>query len=254
MQSPTQPDAILPNPPRSGPWGHILVAASACALTVSIVGSAVFLTHRAWSRYELQGKIRDFLISIENRTPDELQQRLDQLGDRPKLVEQMLPELMETLRNPRSEEQLVAVLHIIKPFMKHTRVINALVQARSDRRERIAAAAVDAIAKIDPPTRAADLLGQCLDDATGGTVGPAAVDRACAGLFDLGRDGMDVARTRIGKLSVDRRVWIVKYVNEVGGPYRSAWLDMMAADADERVKLAVAAARAPAPTATAKQG
>ncbi len=246
MELGTSNESPITGSPRGGPWGHVLVAASACALTVSIVGSAVFLAHRAYTRYELQGKIRGFLLSIENRSTQELEERITQLEDRPKLVEQILPELAETLRRPRSEEQLCAAIRICKPFIKHKRIVEALMKARMDGRESVAAAAVTALAGLEPPERAAEVLGQCLDDSAGGLMGPAALDRACAGLFGLGREGLEVARKFVGKLSVDRRVWIVRYVNTVGGPHRAAWLELMAADADERVKLAVAEARAPA--------
>src|SRR5438874_13652438 len=86
---------------RGGPWRHLLVSASACVLTVSIVGSGVFLANRLYVRYQTRGLIRDFLSSLENRTPDELDQSIAKLQERPRLVAQMLPEIVGSLRNAR---------------------------------------------------------------------------------------------------------------------------------------------------------
>src|SRR5262245_29896693 len=106
---------------RGGPWGHLLVSASACVLTVSIVGSGVFLANRLYVRYQTRGLIRDFLSSLENRTPEELDQSIAKLQERPKLVAQMLPEIVGALRNARSEEQLCAVIRVCRPFLNHQR-------------------------------------------------------------------------------------------------------------------------------------
>jgi hypothetical protein len=230
---------------RNGPWGHVLVSASACALTVSIVGSAVFLTHRIYTRYQLKGKIREFLAALENRTPQELEERATQIRERPKLVEQMLPELARTLRAARSEEQLCAAIRISGPFLGHKRIRDALFELRSDGRECVAAAAIGALAAIEPPEQAAEVLGRCMEDVPAGVIGPSGLDRLCAGLFQLGRPGLEIMKSHVAKLSVDRRVWLAGFVNHVGGPYRRAWLEMLSADADARVRNAASIALRP---------
>jgi hypothetical protein len=238
----------------------VLVSASACLLTVSILGSAVFLTHRIYSRYAMRGKIQAFLISLENRTPEELQERIAQLKERPKLMEEILPELHKTLRAARSEQQLCAAIKLCRPFLKRRRIRDALFELRSDGRECVAAAAIGELGAVDPPEQAASVLGRCLEDAPAGAIGPAGLDRACAGLFQLEKAGLETMKTNLGKLSVDRRVWLVGYVNQVGGPYRRPWLEMLAADSDTRVREAAARAQRPvaekaaAPTPVAKRG
>lgn len=230
---------------RGGAWGHVLVSASACLLTVSIVGSAVFLAHRIYNRYAIRGKIHGFLASLENRTPQELHERATQLKERPKLLEEMLPELSKTLRAARSEQQLCAAIQICRPFLGHRRIRDALFELRADGRECVAGAAVGELAAIEPPEQAADALGRCMDDVPAGVIGPAAVDRVCAGLFQLERVGLEAMRKHVSKLSVDRRVWLASYVNQVGGPYRRAWLEMLSADGEARVRDAAVRAMHP---------
>lgn len=228
----------LRNPTRGGPWGHLLVSVSACALTVSIVGSGVFLAHRIYVRYETRGLIRDFLASLENRNPQELDESVSKLSQRPKLVEQMLPEMARSLRTAHSEEQLCAVIKVCQPFLGHRRVRDALFELRGDGREGVAAAAVRALSQAEPPEQAAELLGRCLDDVPAGVLGPSAIDRLCSGLYDLGGRGLDVIRPKLSNLPTERRVWLVGYVTERGGAHESEWLRMLLADADERVRTA----------------
>lgn len=221
---------------RGGPWGHLLVSASACLLTVSIVGSGVFLANRLYVRYQTRGLIRDFLSSLENRTPEELDQSIAKLQERPRLVAQMLPEIVGALRNARSEEQLCAVIKVCRPFLNHQRVRDALFELRGDGRESVSAAAVWALSKAEPPDHAAQFLGRCLDDVPAGVLGPAAVDRLCSGLYELGSTGLVVLRPKLTNLPVDRRIWLVGYVASAGGPDREAWLRMLQSDPESRVR------------------
>ncbi len=233
----------------AGFWGRVLVAVSACVLTVSIVGSAAFLWFRIQERRELRTRVQGFISSLENRTDAELADRAAQLREKPKVAEYVLPEIRRALRASRSEDQLCAVIRLCEAFVDRREIESALFELRGDRREVVAGAAVDALAKVQPAERAADLLGQCVAGAASGETVPAGVDSACAGLFRLGAAGRAEIEKRLESMTVDRRRWLVKYVNEVGGPYRESWLELLGQDADAGVREAVTRAMAmPEPT------
>jgi hypothetical protein len=222
----------------AGVWGHLLVSASACILTVSIVGSAVFLTYRIYSRQQLRVKVQAFIGSLQNRTPQELEDRVTQLKQRPKLAEYVLPELRRTLRTTQSESQLRAAISLARAFLDDRKVESAVFGLRDDRRESISGAAVEALGRTQPPAHAAELLGRCLEGANAGQVSPAAVDAACAGLFALGGPGAGEMQKRLSVLSPARKSWLVGYVDSVGGPYRQTWLGWLAADENAAVRSA----------------
>lgn len=228
----------------AGFWGRALVAVSACVLTVSIVGSAAFLWFRIQERRELRTRVQGFIASLENRTDAELADRAAQLREKPKVAEYVLPEIRRALRASRSEDQLCAVIRLCEAFVDRREIETALFELRGDRREVVAGAAVDALSKVQPAERAAELLGQCLAGAASGETVPAGADSACAGLFRLGAAGRAEIEKRLESMTVDRRRWLVKYVNEVGGPYRESWLALLGEDADASVREAVARARA----------
>ncbi len=225
--------------------GHFLVSASACLLTVSIVGSAVVLAYRGYKRYDMRAKVRSFVATLENRDPQELAERTLELRARPLVAEQVLPELRRSLAESRSEEQLCAVVALSRAFVSHASIRSALSSLRRDGRERVAAAAVEALSAIEPPEEAAEALGECLSASSAGEITEAAVDEACAGLFRLGDAGLGEMRRRMGELSPDRRNWLIGYVDSVGGPYRRLWLEMLAEDADAGVRARAAMALRP---------
>lgn len=232
-------------PPRGTVWGHLFVSLSACLLTVSILGSAVFLAFKGYQRYQLSTRVRSFIDSLENRTPQELAERAAELKDRPKVAQHVLPELRRALGNARSDEQLAAMIEISRAFLSHKSIEKALFELRRDRREHVAGAAVAALSELEPPEYAAKVLGQCLEGADAGEISECVVDEACAGLLRQGGPGLEEMAGKISKLGVDRRIWIVGYVNTIGGPYRRAWLEMLAADGDARVASAARMALSP---------
>ena len=234
--------------PRGGPWGHLLVSVSACILTVSIVGSGVFLAHRIYVRYQTRGLIRDFLASLENRNSQELEESIAKLRERPRLVEQMLPEMARALRMAHSEEQLCAVIKVCQPFLSHRRVRDALFELRADGRESVAAAAITALSQVQPPEQAAEILGRCLDEVPAGVLGPSAVDRLCSGLYELGPRGLEITRAKLANLPTERRIWLVGYVRGQMGPQQGEWLRMLLADPEERVRAVARAALEPVAT------
>lgn len=219
-----------------GVWGHVLVAVGACVLTVAIVGSAVFLVYRVYYREQLQAQVREVVESLQNRTPAELAEKAAQVKAHPKLAQLVLPEVLRSLRDSKSEQQQCCAIEILKTFLDNRPVEKALFKLRRDSRERVAGAAVAALADLNPPARAAEILGACLDDVPQRAVGDAVVDEACAGLFRLGEAGREQMRKRLALLSIDRRVWLVGYVQQATGGDRRAWLEMLRGDPEERVR------------------
>ncbi len=212
-------------------WGPLLVSISACILTISIVGSAVYLGWRVYDRRQLTARVRTIVDSLQNRTPEELAERAATLRSHPRVARFVLPEVARSIAHSRSEEQLAAAIHVASAFLDDRHITEALFRLRLDPRETVASAAISALARLEPRERAAEKLGACLVDA----VAQAGVDTACAGLYALGEPGLGEMRQRMDTLSVDRRLWLVKYVNATASPHRTAWLEMLASDDDVRV-------------------
>jgi len=219
----------------SGPsdlWGHVLVSLCACVLTVSIVGSAVFLVWRVHDRRQLKARVKTFVSSLEDRTPEELAARANRLKAHPKVARFVLPELSKSIAGARSEQQQWSAIEVSRAFLANKKVRKTLLGLRGDLRERIAAAAVRALGETEPPERAAELMGQCLADARTG----AAIDEACVALYRLGEVGRKEMSKRLSDLPVGRRIWLVGYVDWKGGPGRRDWMKMLAADEDSAVR------------------
>lgn len=224
---------------RSGRWGgEILVAACACLLTMAIVGSAVYLTWRMYDRHALSLRARSFVSSLRNRTQDELRESAAQLKALPKVARYVVPEINRALRETTSEEQMCASIGIAKAFVDDPKIRRRLFRLRNDPRESVAAAAVEALSWVEPPEEAARLLGECLVAAEGGQVPAAVVDEVCGGLVRLGSVGLAEMKNRLTLLSVDRRLWFVRYLGRVNPLDREQWLKVLAADADEDVRAA----------------
>lgn len=216
----------------------MLVSASACLLTVSIVGSTVFLLYKGYRRYELKGKVRNFIESLENRTAAELDERALELKERPGVAKYVLPELRKALAYPRSDDQIGAAIRISTAFLDHRGIEESLFRLRLDPREMVAGPAVAALSQMEPPERAIAVLGRCLDGVDEGVVSDAVIDEVCAGLCRLGDAGRVEMQRHLSKLSADRRLWLVGYVCEGGGPTMGPWLSMLARDGDLMVKSA----------------
>ena len=147
---------------RDGLWGHVLVGLSACVLTVSIVGSIAYLSFRPYDRFAYRDRVRAFVSALQNRTHDELDEVTRQLLQKPKLARYVLPEVLKSIRNRSSERQQVAAIRVSVAFLDKNRIRTALFELATDPRENVAGAAVESLAQVQPPERAADFLGQCL--------------------------------------------------------------------------------------------
>lgn len=226
-----------PSPGGGNFWAHVLVSACACALTVSIVGSAVFLAWRVYDRHQLKNNIEIFVSSLENRSEEELEARVIELKSRPKLAAYVLPEIAKGVVDSRSERRQWAAIQVSRAFLDHPKIEKALFLLRGDYRENISAAAVEALSDLQPPQKAAEVMGQCLVDGQA-----AAADEACAALYRLGEVGRDEMKQRLPELSVGRRIWLVRYISAVSGPHQRNWLRMLGADEDERVRTAASEA------------
>ncbi len=217
-------------------WGHLLVSLCACVLTVSIVGSAVFLAWRVYDRRQLKDKVTAFVESLGDRTPEELAEQARLLKALPKVARHMLPEIARTIRSARDENRQRAAIEISKAFLDDENIVKTLMSLRTDPRETVAAAAVRALADSKPEEKAASMVGVCLGEAQTA----AARDQACASLYELGEPGRLEMTSRVGALSQGRRIWLAKFVEAHPGAQQDAWLLMLAADQDERVRAAAA--------------
>lgn len=219
-------------PPPNDLWGHVLVSLCACVLTVSIVGSVVFLAWRVHDRRQLKARIKTFVSSLEDRTPQELATRANRLKAHPKVARFVLPELSKSIAGGGSEQQQWSAIEVSRAFLSEEKVQKTLMGLRGDLRERIAAAAVRALGEIEPAEHAAELMGQCLADSRTG----AATDEACAALYRLGEVGRQEMSKRLSGLPVGRRIWLVGYVAWLDGPGQRGWMTMLAADEDVAVR------------------
>ncbi len=219
-------------------WGHLLVSLCACILTISIAGSLVYLGWRIYDRHEMKSSVRRFVYSLENRTPEEIAEYASELRFKPKLVRYFVPEVIAAIRGDGPERQRRAAIRLSEAFISHDRVQQALLALRSDPNESVASAAVEALGGVEPPEKAAELLGACLVDAQSA----AAVDEACAALYRLGDVGRALIKQRLNDLAVPRRVWLVQYVAQTLGPHQQAWLRMLESDQAAEVRKAAGAA------------
>ncbi|MFH1419503.1 MAG: hypothetical protein ABII12_14605 [Planctomycetota bacterium] len=226
---------------KGGLFGDVLVAVCACVLTVAIVGSAVYLSWKLYDRHRWREQIRTVIASLENRTPAELEERVNQLKAMPKLARYVLPEIRRTLHEAESEEQMCAAIQISRAFVDHKKIKKALFRLRTSEHEAIAAAAVEALSRVEPAEEAAGMLGECLGGTEEYPIAAAAADEACAGLVRLGEPGRKEMERRLDVLSPARRLWVVGYVRAMAPVDSSAWLEMFRADEDERVRAAAEA-------------
>ncbi|HPF37134.1 MAG TPA: hypothetical protein P5081_00405 [Phycisphaerae bacterium] len=225
---------------KDGWFGPFLVATTACILTVTILGSIGILAWRFYDRWQLQDRVRTLVLSLENRSAEELAEKAAQLKERPKVAKYVLPQIRAAIVRSPSEQQQWAAIRIGEAFISDRSMEDALFRLRSSPRERIAAEATRILSLVEPPSRAAERLGACLKDAQCGAV----KDEACAGLLRLGEVGLAEMRTHMNTLNVGRRLWLVRYVNDRGGVSRQAWLQMLAKDEDTAVRTAAVAALA----------
>ena len=238
MDGPSVMPASSAGAPRAGLVGHLLVAVCACLLTVAIAGSGVFLVYRLYVQRELRVQVRAVVDSLQNRTSEELAERIARVRTHPRLASLVLPEVLKNLKNSRSEQQQCSAIQVLRVFVNDRQVEKALFKLRRDGREDVAAAAVAALGDIRPPERAAEVVGRCLEDVPSGAVAKAVVDEACAALVRLGEPGRREMQRRLGLLSVDRRIWLVTYVSEQGAEERRPWLEMLRQDGEARVRSA----------------
>lgn len=219
---------------KAGWFGPILVATTACILTVTILGSIGILGWRFYDRWQLRQRVRDIVSSLQNRTPEELAERAEQLKEHPKVARYVLPQIREAIARSPSEQQQWSAIRIAEAFIDDASMEESLYRLRSSPRERVAAEATRILSLVEPDQRAANLLGNCLTDAKCGAV----VDEACAGMIRLGEPGRIEMQKHLSELNVGRRLWLVRYVNEKGGTNRESWLQMLAKDEDSSVRTA----------------
>ncbi len=215
---------------RRPPW---FVAGLACVLTVGIAGSAAFLVLH-WieqSRWEL--RIQRFVEGLQFRTPAELAASVHQLKQRPALAERVLPVVLRRARHSSAPPPLrLAALRVARAFIGNDeRIARVFFRLRNLPEEYLAAEAVEGLAGLQPPAKAADMLGRCLQEEG---VSAAVVDVVCERLISLGGDGRVAMSQHLVHLSADRVRWIVGLVNHRRPPDADEWLIMLAQEADRR--------------------
>lgn len=218
----------------AGWFGPVLVAVTACILTVTILGSLGILGWRFYDRWQLKERVRTLVSSLENRTPEELAERAAQLKERPKVARYVLPQIRAAIARSPSEQQQWSAIRIGEAFINDRSMEESLFKLRKSPRERIAAEATRILSLVEPASHAAELLGKCLIEGRCGAVR----DEACAGLMRLGEVGRVEMQKHLSELNVGRRLWLVRYVNDRGGASRQAWLQMLAKDEDTAVRTA----------------
>lgn len=219
---------------KAGFFGPMLVATTACILTITILGSIGILGFRFYERWQLKERVREFVSGLQNRTPEELAEKAEQLKEHPKVAKFVLPQIRAAIANSPSEQQQWSAIRVAEAFIHEPSMEKSLFRLRSSPRERIAAEATRILSLVKPESRAAERLGRCLMDAKCGAV----QDEACAGLIRLGDVGRLEMQKHLNSLNVGRRLWLVRYVNEKGGANRDAWLQMLANDEDKTVRAA----------------
>lgn len=219
---------------KAGWFGPVLVAVTACILTVTILGSIGILGWKFYDQWQLKQRVRAVVASLQNRTPEELAEKAEQLKEHPKVARYVLPQIREAIVRSPSEQQQWSAIRIAEAFIDDKSIEKCLFRLRTSPRERVSAEATRILSLVKPESRAAERLGACLEDAQCGAV----VDEACAGLLRLGDVGREEMKKHLGKLNVGRRLWLVRYVNEKGGENRDSWLQMLAKDDDNAVRTA----------------
>lgn len=184
-------------------WGHLVIGAASCVLTVSIVGSLAYIAIRSYRNREDRARILQFVGSLENRTAAELDHAAQELRRRPGLAGRVLPAVVSAARRSGVERRQLGAIRLCSAFIDDTQVQDALFKLRLSLNETIAGEAVRTLAGVRPAERAAEVLSRCLDAST-----QAAIDHACVGLLELGEPGLAALRSKLPELPSERRAWI----------------------------------------------
>ncbi len=215
--------------------GHLVAAALACALTVSIVGSIAYLGIDYYRKREERQRISDFVSALEHRSPQELSTIVDELKKRRGLASRVIPTVLRTAKRDGSHQRQVAAVEVSEAFIDEPGVEDAFFALRLSRDEVVAAKSVAALARLAPPERAVRRLVECLD-----APAPIVADAACCGMVDLGDPGATALRSSLGKFDVERRIWVAGLLADRKPPGAASLLEGMLSDSDVRVRQAAA--------------
>lgn len=211
--------------------GHIVAGTLACALTVSIVGSAAYLGIDSYRKREERKRVGEFVAALEHRNRDEISHIIDELKKRPGLAGRVVPTILRAAQREGTPTRQLAAVEVAAAFIDDARVEKALVGLRLTRNEVVAARAIEALSRVQPPSQAVTRLTECLD-----TPSPAAVDAICFGLVNLGSAGAAALKDNINKLDPERRVWLCGLIAELRPANAIDLLRPLAADPDARVR------------------
>ena len=242
-------------PRKSGWLGPIFVTVASAILTITILGSAVYLGVRFYEKRRRETEIQSFVHSLPNRSPDELAAQAEQLQQRKGVRRYLLPEIQRTMLTGPTEQQRWSAVRISEAFLESKGIRKTLVRISTlppeSVQERVAAEATRVLGKVRPPEEAARLIRSCLS----ANSCPAVVDEVCAALFGLGPVGLETAKACSMELSEGRKLWLVRYISEQGDIERQReWLNWLAANDHAAVAKAATDALSTLKTATSMAG
>jgi len=230
--------------------GPVFVMLASTVLTITILGSAVYLGVRFYEKKRREREIQNFVQALPNRSPAELAEQARELQQRKGVQQYLLPEIRRTMLAGQTEQQRWSAIRISEAFLESKGVRKTLRRTARLPQERLAAEATRVLSRAKPPEAAAELMTTCLKDA----ICPAVVDEACAAFYDLGEVGLNSITQCADELSSGRKLWLVRYVAEQERTdNQQQWLAWLSKASDEAVQEAARAsiARLNQPTTVA---
>jgi len=217
----------------------MFVMLASTVLTITILGSAVYLGVRFYEKKRREREIQNFVQALPNRSPAELAEQARELHQRKGVQQYLLPEIRRTMLAGQTEQQRWSAIRISEAFLESNGIRKTLGRIAGYPQERLAAEATRVLSQAKPPETAAELMTTCLKDA----ICPAVVDEACAAFYRLGDVGLNSIQQCADELSIGRKLWLVRYVSEQGdSDQQRQWLGWLAKAADESVQQAAQAA------------
>jgi len=215
--------------------GPIFVMLASTILTITILGSAVYLGVRFYEKKRREREIQNFVQALPNRSPAELAEQARELQQRKGVQQYLLPEIRRTMLAGQTEQQRWSAVRISEAFLESKGVRKTLSRIAAFPQERLAAEATRVLSRAQPPELAAELMTNCLKNA----ICPAVVDEVCAALYDLGEVGFNSITQCSDELSVGRKLWLVRYVSEQErSESQQKWLAWLSKASDDAVQQA----------------
>lgn len=85
----------------------MFVMLASTVLTITILGSAVYLGVRFYEKKRREREIQNFVQALPNRSPAELAEQARELHQRKGVQQYLLPEIRRTMKRARADHTLV---------------------------------------------------------------------------------------------------------------------------------------------------